>query len=91
LSSAPSNPFSQSTEITFTSEAAGYADISIVNLLGEQVARLFSGELGAGEHSFLWSTPTGLPDGTYECLVRINGQVDDRSSTVQALPVVLMR
>ena len=55
-----------------------------MNLLGEQVVRLFSGELGAGEHSFLWSTPTGLPDGTYECLVRFNGQV-------QALPVVLMR
>ena len=58
--------------------------ISIVNLLGEQVARLFSGVLGAGEHSFLWGTPTGMPAGTYECLVRMNGQVE-------ALPVVLIR
>ncbi len=75
------NPFSQSTQITFTSQAAGYAEISIVNMLGIEVARLFSGELGAGEHNFPWSNPTGLPDGTYECLVRMNGQV-------QALPVV---
>jgi hypothetical protein len=78
------NPFFQSTQISFTSPEAGYADISIVNLLGEQVARIFSGELDAGEHSFSWSNPTGLPDGTYECLLRMNGQV-------QTLPIVLMR
>ncbi len=85
------NPFSQSTEITFTSSSAGYAEVSIVNMLGVEVARLFSGELGAGEHNFTWSNSTGLPDGTYECLVRMNGQLDDRSSTVETLPVVLMR
>ena len=75
------NPFSQSTQITFTSPSAGYAEVSIVNMLGVEVARLFSGELGAGEHNFSWSNPTGLPDGTYECLVRMNGQVE-------TLPVV---
>ncbi|HET6402939.1 MAG TPA: hypothetical protein VFH95_16265 [Candidatus Kapabacteria bacterium] len=77
------NPFSQSTNITFTSQAAGYADVSIVNLLGAEVAHLFSGELAAGEHSFAWSNP-GLPDGMYECLVRMNGRVE-------TLPVVLAR
>ncbi len=75
------NPFSQSTQITFTSQATGYAEVSIVNMLGVEVARLFSGELGAGEHNFSWSNPTDLPDGTYECLVRMNGQVE-------TLPVV---
>jgi hypothetical protein len=82
------NPFSQSTQITFTSPSAGYAEVSIVNMLGVEVARLFSGELGVGEHDFVWNcrgalqcTPT---DGIYECLVRMNGQV-------QTLPVVLMR
>jgi hypothetical protein len=63
------NPFTQSTQISFTSESAGYADISIVNLLGELVARIFSGELGAGEHSFEWDAG-GLPAGMYECVVR---------------------
>ncbi len=77
------NPFSQFAQITFTSPSAGYADVSIANMLGAQVAQLFSGELDEGEHSFLWSNPTGLPDGTYECLVRMNGQV-------QTLPVVLL-
>jgi photosystem II stability/assembly factor-like uncharacterized protein len=78
------NPFSQSTQITFSSQSSGYAEVSIVNMLGMEVARLFSGELGAGEHNFLWDKPTGLPDGTHECLVRMNGQVE-------TLPIVLMR
>ncbi len=78
------NPFSQSTQITCTSQTAGYVEVSIVNMLGVEVARLFSGEAGAGEHSFLWGNPTGLPDGVYECLFRMNGQME-------TLPVLLMR
>jgi hypothetical protein len=78
------NPFSQSTQIAFTSESAGYADISIVNLLGEQVARLFSGELDAGEHNFTFSNTAGLPDGMYECLLRMSGRVE-------TLPMVVLR
>ncbi len=77
------NPFSHSTTISFSSQSSGYADISIVNLLGAEVAHLFSGELAAGEHSFVWSNPTGVPDGTYECLIRMNGHL-------QTLPMVLM-
>jgi ligand-binding sensor domain-containing protein len=81
------NPFSQSTQISFTSADAGYADISILNLLGEQVARVFSGELPAaagGEHNFTFSNTPGLPDGMYECIVRMNGRVE-------TLPLVLIR
>jgi photosystem II stability/assembly factor-like uncharacterized protein len=79
------NPFSQSTQITFTSQAVGYAEVSIVNMLGVEVARLFSGELGAGEHNFLWDADKdACITGTYECLVRMNGQVE-------TLPLVLMR
>jgi hypothetical protein len=55
--------------------SANYADISIVNQLGVEVAHLFSGELDAGEHSFTWSTPPGLSDGVYDCVVRMNGEV----------------
>ena len=84
------NPFSQSTTIAFTTAAAGYADIRIVNLLGEEVARLYSGELAAGNHSFTWNADRSstygapAPRGIYECLVRMNGRV-------QAVPMVLAR
>ena len=63
--------------------SAGYANISIVNLLGEQVARVFSGELDAGQHNFTFTNTTDLPDGMYECLVRMNGRVE-------TLPMVLL-
>ncbi len=69
------NPFSQSTTISFNSETAGYADVTIVNPLGTEVARLFSGELAPGEHQFRWSDPAA-PDGMYECVVRMNGRVE---------------
>ncbi len=77
------NPFSQSTTITFTSDSSGYAEVSIVNSLGADVAHLYSGELAAGEHSFTWSDPN-ICNGMYECLVRINGET-------KSLPMVLAR
>jgi photosystem II stability/assembly factor-like uncharacterized protein len=67
------NPFTQSTTIAFSSQDEGYADVTVVNLLGSQVARIFSGELAAGEHSFTWDA-NGMAPGMYECIVRMNGQ-----------------
>ncbi len=67
------NPLSQSTTIRFTSVESGVARVTVVNLLGEEVARVFEGALTAGEHSFVWSKPTGLPAGMYECVVEMNG------------------
>jgi hypothetical protein len=49
---------------------------AILNLLGTEVTHLFFGELEAGEHTFTWSATPGLPDGMYECLVRMNGRVE---------------
>ena len=61
----------------------GYAEISIMNLLGMEVARIFSGELDVEGYSFTWN-PHGVPDGMYECVVRMNGRVEK-------LPMVLLR
>jgi hypothetical protein len=77
------NPFIQSTTITFTAPESGVADVSVVNLLGTEVAQIFSGELSAGEHTFTWNA-TGLPDGMYECIVRMNG-------SIQRVPMALAR
>ena len=68
VSSYP-NPFSQSTTIHFTSEERGFAQVTVVNLLGNEVARLFDGELEAGEHSFEWDA-LGAAAGTYFCIIR---------------------
>ncbi len=80
--SAYPNPLSQSTTIRFTSPESGVARVTVVNLLGEEVARVFEGALTSGEHSFLWSKPPGLPNGMYECVVQMNG-------SVQQVPMVI--
>jgi photosystem II stability/assembly factor-like uncharacterized protein len=77
------NPFPQSTQISFTSESAGYADVSVVNLLGAEVAGLFDGVLSPGEHQFLWDA-TGTPPGMYECVIRMNGNI-------QHIPLLVVR
>lgn len=64
-------------------EASGYVDVSVVNLLGVQVARLFSGELEAGEHTFTWNA-SGVPPGMYDCLVRTRDHL-------RSLPIVVAR
>ncbi len=77
------NPFSQSTSIKFSSSDHAFTQVSIHNLLGSEVARLFSGSLDAGEHSFTWDAH-GMPPGMYICIVRANGLTEE-------LPVMLVK
>jgi hypothetical protein len=67
------NPFSQSTAITLSLQESGDAEITILNMLGVEVAHLFSGQLSAGEHSFTWNC-VSKPAGGYLCVVRQGGQ-----------------
>ena len=57
--------------------------MTVVNLLGSQVVRIFSGELAAGEHSFAWDA-NGMAPGMYECFVRMNG-------IVQRIPLAFLK
>jgi photosystem II stability/assembly factor-like uncharacterized protein len=76
------NPFTQSTTISFTS-ASGFAQVSIVNVLGVEVARLFEGRLDAGKHSFTWN-PGGVAPGMYECVIQ-------QGEAMQHVRIVLLR
>lgn len=77
------NPFTQSTTLNFTIPESGAAEVTIVNTLGEEVAGIFDGEMGAGEHSFTWDA-NGMAQGTYWFIVRMNGQTD-------RIPIVLQQ
>jgi hypothetical protein len=66
------NPTHSRTDIVFTYASVGHADIRVVNMLGTEVARIFSGELDASEHTFTWHADKMQP-GMYECIVRMNG------------------
>jgi hypothetical protein len=76
------NPFPTKTSITISPSESGFAAISIVNLLGQEIARLFSGDLEAGEHSFSWDASAVTP-GTYWCIARMGGQAERIALSVQ--------
>ena len=75
------NPTTNTTILRLTTPESGYGTIRIVNTLGAEVARIYSGELSAGEHSFEWDANRFVP-GMYECVVRMNG-------SERSLPIVL--
>jgi hypothetical protein len=75
------NPFTEFTTISLTLSSAGYAEISIANLLGVEVAHVFSGELDASEHRFTFDA-SKLSPGMYECILRMNGRT-------QSVPIVV--
>jgi photosystem II stability/assembly factor-like uncharacterized protein len=77
------NPFSQQSTIEFSSAEQGYAEVTVINLLGSQVSQIFSGELAAGKHEFSWNA-SGMTPGMYECIAQVNGQV-------QRIPMILSR
>ncbi len=72
--SAYPNPCTSSSIITFSCAESGVGEVGIFNLLGVEIARLYSGELDAGEHSFTWDASSEAA-GMYACVVRVNGNV----------------
>jgi hypothetical protein len=77
------NPFSEKTLVHFTTPERGPVQVSVVNLLGVEAARLFEGELESGEHSFTWDARQ-VPAGVYECIVRTAG-------SAQRVPMMIVR
>lgn len=71
-----SNPFSEKTTITFSLSDRDFVQVTITNLLGREVVKLFSGEMDAGEHSFIWDA-TSSSDGMYECMIRMNQRTEE--------------
>ncbi len=54
LAAPAPNPFNPQTTLSFTLSAAGPAALSVYDLQGRLVRRLFSGELAAGTHVRAW-------------------------------------
>jgi hypothetical protein len=60
------NPFNPSTTITYSIPNASAVALTIVDLLGREVARLFDGTQTSGTHSLRWDT-TRYTSGIYFC------------------------
>src|SRR5207302_201647 len=69
------NPFTQFITVSFASSGRAAIRLSIFNLLGQEVARVFDGELDAGQHSYTWDARRIAP-GMYECVMQMGEHVE---------------
>jgi hypothetical protein len=60
------NPFNPSTTIAFTLPTRAFVSVKIFDLLGRDVATVYSGQLPAGTYSRDWDA-SGKPSGVYFC------------------------
>lgn len=75
------NPFNPATELAFTLDRAGPVEVLVHDLRGALVARVFRGELPAGEHALPWRA-NGLASGIYLATVRADGSVRTAALTL---------
>lgn len=73
LSSYP-NPFNPSTNISFTVETSGHATLKVFNVLGQEVATLFNGDLEAGVENTVMFNAGRLSSGIYFSVLESAGQ-----------------
>ena len=67
------NPFNPSTTFAFSLPTHSSVTLTVYNLLGENVATLFSGELDEGTHKLEWQ-PNDLASGLYLYRLRAGNQ-----------------
>ncbi len=68
------NPFNPSTTLSFYLEQGSKVNISVYNLLGENVATIYNNYLNAGNHKFKFNA-TGISSGIYLAKFSINDKL----------------
>jgi hypothetical protein len=58
------NPFNSSTKIKFQLPFTAHVQLSIYNILGEEITTLIQGRISQGEHEVVWNSED-LPSGLY--------------------------
>ena len=77
------NPFNPSTTITYTVPAATYAELSVFDVLGKQVASLVDGGVEAGTHQVNFDAQaSGLSSGVYLYRLATPSYVGTRVMTI---------
>jgi hypothetical protein len=81
------NPFNPSTVLTYTLAREGRVEITVHDLQGKRVNRLYRGHQSAGEHQIRWdgcdATGTSVPSGLYWIRVKTR----DRIETIKAMRI----
>jgi photosystem II stability/assembly factor-like uncharacterized protein len=69
------NPFNPSTTITFSISQPSYVTLMIFNVLGQEVASLYSDHMTTGKHQIRWDA-SNLQSGVYLCRLQAGKFVD---------------
>ncbi len=75
------NPFNPVTTISFYLPESVPVKLSVFNVVGQPVAVLSEGTLGAGDHEFEWDA-SGLPSGMYIYQLEVGAKVMTRKMTL---------
>jgi len=67
------NPFNPSATIAFALQLPQNVDLAIFDLMGRQVATLWTGSLSAGEHRFNWQPAANISSGRYFVTLNAGG------------------
>ena len=76
--------FNPNINIEITSNDLKSIELDIINVRGEQVSQLFSGNIYAGKTNFSWNANTTLPSGIY--LIRL-----ENSNIISTKKILLIK
>jgi PKD repeat protein len=68
------NPIDQSTVIAFNLNKRENIDVSVIDVLGREVTKVFNGELNEGDHQFALAEQSKLTSGMYFVRVIVDGK-----------------
>lgn len=82
------NPFNPITNVKLFIPKTEYVNLKIYNVLGQEIAKLVSGELKAGQHTYVWNT-SQFASGIYYYQVEINS--GENSTIVDTKKLILLK
>jgi hypothetical protein len=82
------NPFNPSTTFRFTLPQSAEVSLTVLNLIGERVATLLSGQMEPGAHTIRWNA-SGIPSGMY--FYRIEARPETGQTLVQTRKLLLLK
>jgi glucuronoarabinoxylan endo-1,4-beta-xylanase len=76
------NPFNMSTVIKYDLKDAGHINISVYNLVGDEIETIVDKNQPAGEYKIVWQVGD-LPSGIYFCKFKVGDTVETRKIIIQ--------
>ena len=73
------NPFNPSTEVSFSLPKDGHVKLSVYDIRGQEVAKIFEGSQSVGNHSYTWNA-SDLSSGVYYVRLQSGSMVSSQKA-----------